>query len=330
MLASRVRLARNLRTHSYPGTIAASEEGEVREQIIDAFRRLPPGSDFAIIYLDELTPLGRRILFERGLVPQGFSLEKHRAIVQGEGGDLSAAIGDEDHLRIAAVGAGACLEAVHARIDRVDDELAAILPYAVSPEWGYLNTAVTNLGTGLRASVMLHLPGLAMNGLLARAVKATAQMGVSIRGFFGEGQDSLGDLYLVANEVTIGQSEREIVASLGRVGAQLAVWEQRSREELAAKRRMDIEDRVFRALGLLTHCRYLSMREAVDALGSLRLGVGLEMIDRPDLPTLTSLLYLVQKAHVQQILQSRQDASDGRLIDYTRAQVVREKLGGGR
>jgi protein arginine kinase len=328
VVASRVRLARNLATARYPGTASSEDELRARDEIVAAFRRLPNSGDFAILFLDDLTPLERRILFERGLVPQGFSLEKQRAIVVGDGGDVCAAIGDEDHLRLAVVGAGSCLEAVHARADRLDDELAEVLPYAVSAEWGYLNTAVTNLGTGLRASAMLHLPGLAISGLLARAVKATAQVGVSIRGFFGEGQDSLGDLYLVANEVTIGQGEREIVAALSRVTGQLAAWEQRAREELAAKRRMDIEDRVFRALGLLTHCRYLSMREAIDSLGAMRLGVGLGLLGEPDLPTLTRLLYQVQKAHVQQVLQSRQDATDSRLIDYTRAQVVRESLAG--
>ncbi len=328
VVASRVRLARNLRTGRFPGTATSEEEVSERDEVLAAFRRLPNGGDFAILFLDELTPLQRRILFERGLVPQGFALEKQRALVVGEGGDVSAAIGDEDILRLAVVGAGSCLEAVHARADRLDDGLAELLPYAVSAEWGYLNTAVTNLGTGLRASAMLHLPGLVMNGLLARAVKATAQVGVSIRGFFGEGQDSLGDLYLVANEVTIGQGEREIVTALARVTGQLVAWEQRARDELAAKRRMDLEDRVFRALGLATHCRYLSMREAVEALGSLRLGVGQRLLDRPDLPTLTRLLYQVQKAHVQQVLQSRQDAADSRLIDYTRAQVVRGSLAG--
>ena len=328
VLSSRIRLGRNLRTHPYPGTCSADEEARLREEVLAAIRRLPNGADFAILYLDELAPLERRMLFERGLIGQAFSLEKQRAVAVADDGATAAVICEEDHLRLAAHGSGACLERLLARLDGLDDALAASLPFAVSREWGYLNTAVANLGTGMRASLMLHLPGLAMSGLLAKAMKATAQIGVSIRGFFGEASESLGDLYLVANELTIGQGGREIVAALARVAAQLCAWETRTREELAARRRMDLEDRVFRALGLLTHCRYLGMREAVDALASLRLGVVLGMTGRPGLAEITALLYLVRKAHVQHLLAGRSDAADGRQIDWTRARMVRRAVAG--
>jgi len=328
VVSSRVRLSRNLRTHPYPGTCTAEVEARLREEILEAIRHLPNGADFAILYLDELAPLERRILFERGMIGQAFSLEKQRGLALAGDGSTVAVIGEEDHLRLTALGAGACLERLLARLDALDDALAGSLPFAVSREWGYLNTAVANLGTGMRASLMLHLPALAMGGLLAKAMKATAQIGVSIRGFFGEASESLGDLYLVANELTIGQAGRELVAALGRVAAQLSAWETRTREELAARRRMDVEDRVFRALGLLTHCRYLTMREAVDSLASLRLGVALGMVDRPGLAELTALLYLVRKAHVQHLLAGRTDAADGRQIDWTRARVVRQAVAG--
>jgi protein arginine kinase len=328
VVTSRVRLARNLRTHPYPGICSAEEEARLREEILEAIRHLPNGGEFAILYLDELAPLERRILFERGLIGQAFSLEKQRALALADDAGIAAVVCEEDHLRLAALGAGSCLERLLARLDAVDDALAASLPFAVSREWGYLNTAIANLGTGMRASLMLHLPALAMSGLLAKAMKATAQIGVSIRGFFGEASESLGDLYLVANELTIGQGSREIAAALGRVAAQLSAWETRTREELAARRRMDLEDRVFRALGLLTHCRYLSMREAVDSLSSLRLGVALGLVERPGLAELTALLYLVRKAHVQHLLAGRHDAADGRQIDWTRARMVRQAVAG--
>jgi protein arginine kinase len=326
VVASRVRLSRSLRTHPYPGTCSAEEEARLRDEILEALRHVPDGGEFAILYLDELAPLERRILFERGIIGQAFSLEKQRALALADDAAVSAVICEEDHLRLAALGAGSCLERLLARLDALDDALAASLPFAVSREWGYLNTAVANLGTGMRASLMLHLPALAMSGLLAKAMKATAQIGVSIRGFFGESSESLGDLYLVANEVTIGQGGREICAALGRVASQLAAWETRTREELSARRGMDLEDRVFRALGLLTHCRYLSMREAVDSLGSLRLGSALGLVDRPGLAGTTALLYLVRKAHVQHLLAGRSDAADGRQIDWTRARMVRKAV----
>lgn len=326
VISSRVRLARNLSAHVYPGTCSPEEESAVREQIITAFQRLPKEENFTIIYLDDLSPLERRMLFERNVISQGYSLEKNKAIVLGEDESVAAIVADEDHLRLVGVRTGSCLEALYEKVDVIDSALEQSLGYAVSGEWGYLNTAITNLGTGLKASMMLHLPALSMSGLIKRAVKASAQLGLSIRGFFSESVESLGDMYIIANEVTIGLSEKEIIGNLGRIAAQLIGYENRTREELMEKRRVDIEDRVFRALGLLTHCRYVSAREAVENLSSLRLGVCLGLIDAVDIPSVTSLLFLSQKSHIQRLLQSRHDAIDGKLIDYTRAKLIREAL----
>jgi len=178
----------------------------------------------------------------------------------------------------------------------------------------------------LKASLMLHLPALSMAGLIKRAVKASAQLGLSIRGFFSESMDSLGDMYIIANEITVGLAEREIIGNLGRIAAQLASYESRTREELMDKRRVDIEDRVFRAWGLLSYCRYISLRESIEALSSLRLGVCLGMLGAVDSSTITALLFLSQKSHIQKILQARDDAADSKLVDYTRAKVIREAL----
>jgi len=326
VISSRVRLARNLSTYSYPGRSPADQEKECRERIVAAFRRLPNAEDFAIIYMEDITALDRRILFERNLVSQGYSIEKQRAMVLSGDESVAAIIGDEDHLRLVGMRSGACLEPLLARLDALDSQLEEMLPYAASSEWGYLNTAITNLGTGLKASMMLHLPALAMSGLMKRAVKASAQLGLSIRGFFSESMESLGDMYIIANEITIGLAEKEIIGNLGRIAVQLAGYENRTREELMEKRRVDIEDRVFRAWGLLTWCRYVSHREAIEALSALRLGVALGLIGTVDAPTITALLFLSQKSHIQRVLQSQADAVDGKLIDYTRAKIIRDAL----
>jgi protein arginine kinase len=326
VISSRVRLSRNLSEYPYPGTLSAQEHRECQERILAVFRRLPNAGDLTVIGLDELSPLDRRILFERNVISQGYSLEKNRAMLLSGDGSLSAIIGDEDHLRLAAFGAGSCLETLFGRIDAIDTRLSAALPFAVSPEWGYLNTAITNLGTGLKASMMLHLPALSMGGLIKRAVKASAQLGLSIRGFYSESMESMGDMYLIANEITIGVAETEIIANLGGIAAQLAGYENRTREELMDKRRIDMEDRVMRAWGLLTHCRYLSLREAIESLSSLRLGIALGILGGVDASAITPLLFLVQKSHIQKVLQSRHDTIDTKLIDYTRAKLVREAL----
>ncbi|MGA2377889.1 MAG: hypothetical protein ABSG85_01125 [Spirochaetia bacterium] len=326
VISSRVRLARNLSAYPYPGRCPADQESECRDRILNAFRRLPKPEEFAILDLDLLSSLERRILFERNLVSQGYSVEKHRAMALSSDESVAALIGDEDHLRLVGMKPGACLEALLARLEALDEQLEGSLQYAVSTEWGYLNTAITNLGTGLKASMMLHLPALAMSGLIKRAVKASAQLGLSIRGFFSESMESLGDMYIIANEITIGLAEKEIIGNLGRIAVQLAGYENRTREELMEKRRVDLEDRVYRAWGLLTWCRYLTHREAIEALSALRLGVSLGLVASVDASTITALLFLSQKSHIQRVLQSHADAADGKLIDYTRAKIIRDAL----
>ena len=326
VISSRVRLSRNLSPWPYPGRCTAEQERDYQERIVAAFRRLPNASEFTIIALDDLPALERRLLFERNLISQGYSIEKHKVLILSADESVAALAGDEDHLRLVGLRAGACLEQILARLDELDTGLERHLPYAVSPEWGYLNSAITNLGTGLKASMMLHLPALSMSGLIKRAVKASAQLGLSIRGFYSESMESLGDMYIIANEMTIGLAEKEIIGNLGRIAAQLAGYETRTREELLDKRRVDIEDRVFRAWGLLTWCRSLSHREAIEALSALRMGVELGLVTSVDAPTMTALLFLSQKSHIQRVLQSQADAVDGKLIDYTRAKIIREAL----
>ncbi len=326
VISSRVRLARNLAAYAYPGRIPADQEDECRERIVGAFKCLPNAEDFTILSLDDLPALDRRILFERNLVSQGYSVEKRRAMALSVDESVAGTIGDEDHLRLAALGCGSCLETLLARLDTLDSALEESLSFAFSPEWGYLNTAITNLGTGLKASMMLHLPALSMSGLIKRAVKASAQLGLSIRGFYSESMDSLGDMFVIANEITIGLAEKEIIGNLGRIAVQLAGYENRTREELLEKRRVDIEDRVYRAWGLLTWCRYVTHREAIEALSALRLGIALGLIASVEMATITALLFLSQKSHIQRVLQSQADVVDSKLIDYTRAKIIRDAL----
>jgi protein arginine kinase len=326
VISSRVRLSRNLTTFPHPARCPADRELEYRDRIVAAFRELPNAADFTTLYMDDLSALERRILFERNIISQGYSIEKHKALVLSGDESVAAIIGDEDHLRLVSLRGGASLEQILARLDELDNALERKLPYAVSPEWGYLSTAITNLGTGMKASVMLHLPALGMSGLIKRAVKASAQLGLSIRGFFSESMESLGDLYIIANEITIGLAEKEIIGNLGRIGAQLAGYEVRTREEMMERRKVDVEDRVFRAWGLLTHCRYVSHREAMEALSALRLGAALGLLASVDASTITALLFLSQKSHIQRVLQSQADAPDSKLIEYTRAKIIRDAL----
>jgi protein arginine kinase len=325
VLSCRARLARNLLMHPFPATLSADEEETVRDEVLRGFRSLPNADQFSIIYLDALDPGGRRILLERNVYSQEYSLAPRKAVVVSEDSGLSAVVNGEDHLRISCVTGGLSLKAAHRRADELDTALEEELHFAASMEWGYLTSSVADLGTGLRASVMMHLPGLAMANLLDKAVKTAAGVGLSVKGFFGEGSGSLGDMYQISNQVTLGMSEEDIVDVVGEFGAKMMEFERRARQDIVDRRKAELEDRVFRALGILKYCRYITAREAIDLLARVRLGIALGMIDGLRIESVTPLLFLCQKSHVQKVIHGKAEA-DSRMVDHTRAQIVREVL----
>ena len=194
-------------------------------------------------------------------------------------------------------------------------------------EWGYLNPSLENAGTGLRASLMLHLPALVMTGLIDKAMKAINEVGLAVKGFFSDGESSLGDMYQISNQATLGLGEKEIVDGLVNIVTPLVQYERKAREELRERQRIDLEDRVCRAFGILTHCRSISSREAMDHLSSLRLGASLGLVEGLTLDTVTALFFLSQKHHVQQML-GQDDEAGSKAIDIARARTIREALAG--
>ncbi len=324
VLASRVRLARNLSGYPYPQALSAGQAEEVRDRILRAFAELPEG--FEVIHLDRIAPLDRRILLERNIVSQEFSVAPNKAIVVSQDQCVSAMVNEEDHLRLAGIASGMALESVHRRIDELDTLLEDNLHFAASMEWGYLNAGLHNSGTGLRASVMLHLPALVMDGSIGWALKKASQQGLQIKGHWGEGESSLGDVYQVSNPSSLGAAEQELVEGVRENAATLVDYERRVRAEMIEKRRMDLEDSVFRAFGILTNCRLVSSREAIELLSTVRFGVALGILERPALETVTALLILSQKAHIQKMLNALDDEADSKLVDYTRAKLIRRAL----
>ena len=210
-------------------------------------------------------------------------------------------------------------------LDRLDTALEDTLDYAVSLEWGYLSAEVANAGTGLRMSVMLHLPALVRTAIIDKAMKAVVQVGMTVKGFFGNDENSLGDLYQVSNQLGLGFSETDLIEKLDAIASQLVHYERKAREELLENERFELEDEVMRALGTLTHCRMLSANEAISRLASLRLGAATGIISAP-LERITAMLFLTQKAHIQYLLDSKDASADTRIIDHIRAEVVRKAL----
>ncbi len=321
VLSSRVRLSRNLAGHAFPHLLKSDEEQEIQSDILSAYASL--GFETALI--GDLPTLERRMLLERNYISRDYSLQTHKACVLSADRHMAATVNEIDHSRLAVFHGGRSFERCWEEADVVDSELEKSLDYAASLEWGYLNAEVLNSGTGMRSSVMLHVPGLVETGLIEKALKAVVQVGMVVKGFFGDDEGSLGQMYQISNQLTFGFGEHDLIEKLDAITQQLVHYERKARDELMEQTRSDVEDRVLRALGILRFCRKLPAREAVEHLSSIRLGAALGIVQAP-LERITALLFLTQKAHVQYVVDDVEESADTNLIDYTRARIVRDAL----
>jgi protein arginine kinase len=323
-VSSRVRLARNLLGIPFPPTLSKEEEEQVQRQVVDAFSEL--SEPFDPIYLDRLPPLERTILLEQNIISQDFCVSPNKLVLLGKDGRVSAMVNEEDHLRLACLDTGLCLREVYRAADDLDSRLEDRLHFAASIEWGYLSSRLENAGTGLRASVMLHMSALAGDGTIGWVLKRINQMGLQIKGYWGNGDDSLGDMYQISNPLSFGLREKEILASVEEAAREMVEYERKAREEMMASRRIELEDRVHRAFGVLSSCRLISSKEAITLLSTVRLGISLGIIDKPQNQVITTLMIQAQKAHVQKSLDQTDDDADNKLVDYTRAKLIRQAL----
>lgn len=321
VVASRVRLSRNLTGHTFPHISQLDEEQEVRGKVLSAFESI--GFESALI--GDLPKLERRMLLERNYISREFALHAHKACVLSPDRSASGMVNEHDHIRLAVIHGGRNIARCWELVDDIDSQLEKYLDYAVSLEWGYLTAEVMNAGTGMRSSVMLHLPALVETGHIEKAMKAVVQVGMTVKGFFGDDEDSLGQMYQISNQLTFGFSENDLVEKLDAITQQLVHYERKARGEFYERARLDVEDRVLRAFGNLKYCRKLSARDAVEYLSSIRLGISLGILSAP-LERVTALLFLSQKAHVQHIVDEKDGSADMKSIEAARALMIREAL----
>jgi protein arginine kinase len=234
-------------------------------------------------------------------------------------------INEEDHIRLQCITSGFNLEEAYDMANKLDNLLEEKLDYAFDEKYGYLAACPTNIGTGLRASVMLHLPALAMKSDMSKVLNAVTQVGMTIRGLFGEGSKGEGDLYQVSNQITLGLSEEEIMNNLKAVVSQIIEREQWSREQILKNHRYELEDRMYRSLGLLKYAVLLNSKDCLNLISDVRMGVEMGIIKDVNIDTLNYLLVETQPATLQ--LMSNTLLSD-KDRDFNRAKMVRQKLGG--
>lgn len=266
------------------------------------------------------------MLLERSFVSQEFSIARNKALILRHDERFAAMVNEEDHLRAFAIQGGLRLNEAYENVGEVDGQLEDDLEFAVSLEWGYLTAALWNVGTGMRASVMLHLPALVLTGLIDRVVKEISQIGLAVKAFFGGGRESLGSLYQLSNITTLGLDEQSILENLEKVVLQVVNYERKARDEMTRTRRMELEDKILRAYGILRYCRYITTREAIARLSLLRVGIVMGVVDVASLADITALMFVSQKSHMRKLLGPHEDTVDTKLIDFTRADFIRRAL----
>ncbi|MDD4517570.1 MAG: protein arginine kinase [Limnochordia bacterium] len=324
VLASRIRLARNIDGIPFP-MVASDDELKRVEQLVKPVAEDGEGlGQCRFVALSEISPLQRQLLVERHLIsPNHAENVKHKAVCLREDEAVSIMVNEEDHLRLQVIFPGLQLRAAWELCDDIDDHYESRLEYAFSDRVGYLTCCPTNVGTGMRASVMLHLPALGISNQSQGVLSAISQFGVAVRGLYGEGTQSSGNIYQISNRVTLGVTEEEIIQHLENITKQVIEQERSAREQLLKDAKLQLEDRVYRSLGILANARLINTTEALELLSDVRLGIDLKLVEQLEPAMLQELLVSIRPAHLQEIMGRDMDAHER---DAYRAALVRERI----
>lgn len=324
VLTSRIRLARNLAGPPFPGWAGKDQRIAALETMLPAVEGLACMKDAFSKSLDALGPVQKQVMVERHLISREHAARgEGSAAVINRRQSVAIMLNEEDHLRMQAIRPGLDLLDAYRTLDEVDNQLTESLDFAFDPELGFLTTCPTNLGTGMRGSAMLHLPGLVLSDQIGQVLQAVNKIGLAVRGIFGEGSESLGNLFQVSNQSTLGESEEEILKRLERVISQVAKHESDAREKLLEDDPDMVCDKVGRAYGVLGNAWVMSSKEALNHLSALRLGANLGFFPETTALTCDELLMEIQPAHLQ-LERGRKLSPDER--DTLRAEIIRSKL----
>ncbi|HSL92993.1 MAG TPA: protein arginine kinase [Bacillota bacterium] len=323
VISTRVRLARNLSDVPFPGTMNEEQAEQVLERVSHVLQPDTESStaSWRVRKTADLSSFERLFLVEQHLISPVLASSRSGAVALSEDASVSIMINEEDHLRIQAILPGLELEQAYDLSNEFDDALEAALPIAFHEEYGYLTACPTNAGTGMRASVMIHLPGLASAGHIGRVLAAIGQFGLMARGLYGEGTQATGNIFQISNQVTSGLNEQEILKNLSSVISQIVSQERVLLGRMLTRERAKLEDKVYRALGTLQNARILSGQESMSLLSDLRLGVAAGLLGDSGTCPLNELLVNLQPGSLQH--------SAGRTLlpgerDVTRADMARK------
>lgn len=326
VISSRVRIARNIRSMPFPMMADPSQSLTVMEQLLDVAEsgRLNGLGNLQKVRLTELTELEKLVLVEKHLISPNLANEsRNGALILSPNEDISVMINEEDHLRIQCLSSGFQVHEAWDRASKIDDIFEEQVDYAFDEKHGYLTSCPTNVGTGIRVSVMMHLPALVMTGQISRILSAVTQVGLAVRGMYGEGSEATGNLFQVSNQITLGQSEQEIIENLFQVARQMIEHEKAARSKLLTDSRPRVEDRVRRSYGILSQAIIMDSKEASQRLSDIRLGVHLGLLPELNDQTLNELLVSTQPGFLQQTFGVAMSPEER---DRSRAEIIRSRL----
>lgn len=322
VISSRIRLARNIEEYCFPDWASEEEKQAIWKRCDEIFQTTKTA--FIRWGMDETEDLDKEILFERHLISQELAVKNDGCGVFVSPDEcLSIMVNEEDHIRIQSLQPGLNLMAAWRAADKIDDELEAELTYAFSPKLGYLTSCPSNVGTGMRASVMLHLPGLVLMEEMEPVINGISKIGLAVRGMWGEGTEAAGNMFQISNQITLGRREDEIIAHLEQIVLELVEHEQNARDRLMEEKSLVMEDHVARAFGVLSNARLISSIEALNLLSTLRLGLDLGMVDQISRRDLDTLFISIQPAHLQKLEDKDLDPEER---DIVRAEMLREYM----
>lgn len=326
VISSRLRLARNLADYPFASKVSDLEKKEIEGSLRGASEAIDLPEKLDYIDVSKLNILDRQFLVERQLISREHSEGRGaRGVAVSPSEDVSLMVNEEDHLRVQVLRSGYRIRECWELIDKIDDMVEERIPFAFSEEFGYLTACPTNVGTGMRSSVMLHLPALAMTKQIDRVFRALQKIQLAVRGLYGEGSQASGDFYQISNNITLGKSEPDIIGNIEVVVPQIVQYERAARRELVKENKQTLHDRVSRAYGILRTAQTISSEETMHLLSSVRMGVNLHLLRDVAIDVVNDLFIHTQPAHLQK-LQGQSLESEQRNI--ARATYLRQRLQG--
>jgi protein arginine kinase len=325
VISSRIRLARNLSKLPFPHWANKKESEQVCDAVVEAAGKVGFLKQTTVFKLADLDSVDKQFLVERHLMSHDHAQKTDsKAVIIDHEEIISIMVNEEDHIRMQVMQSGFNLFETWNIGNKIDDALARELPYAFLPDWGYLTACPTNTGTGMRGSVMLHLPALVMTRQVDRVLAAIAKLSFNTRGLYGEGTQALGNFFQISNQVSLGHGEDEIIGNINGIIRQIIEQEHQARELMFSKNRALLEDKINRSFGILKSAYIISSQETIELLSLVRLGLDLGLIKHIDRARLNDLFIVTQPAHLQKI-ENKKLTSEER--DVKRAEIIRERLG---